>query len=86
MIRVFIAMAGMFFLPFLVYAAFQFVKNGGELKKDFLEHAPISWLTIAGTVFAAATLGSLVSTEILEYERQQRETEKSADETPGRSQ
>ncbi|MDA7947021.1 MAG: DUF6111 family protein [Hyphomicrobiaceae bacterium] len=86
MIRVVLAMIGMFFLPFFLYAAYQYVKNSGELKKDFLKDAPINWLIIAGTILAMGTLGSLVSSDILEYERQQRATtEKPAGQTPGRS-
>lgn len=87
MIRVFLAVIGMFFVPFFLYAAYEFVRNRGELKKDFLQHAPVNWLAIAGTILAVGTLGSLVSTEILEYERQQRATsETPGDKTPGRNQ
>ena len=65
-------------------SAYEFVRKGGELKKDFLEHAPVNWLTVAGTILAVGTLGSLVSTNILEYERQQRATgETSGERTPG---
>lgn len=84
MIRVFLAVFGMFFVPFFLYVAYEFVRSGGELKKDFLQHAPVNWLVVAGTILAVATLGSLVSTEILEYENQERATsETSGDKTPG---
>ncbi len=85
MIRVFLAVIGMFFLPFLLYAAYEYVKNRGEMKHGFLHNAPINWLTVAGTVFAVVTLGSLVSTEILKWEREQQRatTETSGEQTPG---
>ena len=84
MIRVFLAVIGMFFLPFFLYAAYQFVRGRGELKNDFLQHAPINWLIIAGTVLAVGTLGSLVSSDIIEYERQQGTTsEAPSEKAPG---
>ena len=86
MIRVFLAVVGMFFLPFLLYAAYEYVKNRGDMKQGYFKNAPINWLTVAGTVFAVVTLGSLVSNEILKWERDQRATtETSGEQTPGRT-
>lgn len=86
MIRLFLAIAGMFFLPFFLYAAYVFVRRRGKLEGNLLEDAPINWLSLAGTILAIGTLASLVSTDILEYERQQGESTTSQGETtPGRS-
>ncbi len=73
MIRLFLAIAGMFFLPFLLYAAYEFVRRRGKLEGNLLENAPINWLSLAGTILAVGTLARLVSMDILEYENQQNE-------------
>jgi hypothetical protein len=86
MIRLFLAMVGMFFLPFLLYTAFVFIRRRGKLEGNFLEDAPINWLSLAGTILAVGTIASLVSMDILEYERQQAEPVTSQSKTtPGRS-
>ncbi len=86
MIRVLLAIFGMFFLPFFLYAAYVFVRDHGELKKNFLQEAPVNWLAVAGTILAVGTLARLVSTDIIEYESKQRATgETSSTQTPGRS-
>jgi len=86
MIRLFLAIAGMFFLPFFLYAAFVFIRRRGNLEGNLLEDAPINWLSLAGTILAVGTLASLVSMDILEYESQQNEPATSQGETsPGRS-
>ncbi len=68
MIRFFLAMVVMFFLPFFSYAAYSFVRRGGKMEGNLLEGAPVKWLAIAGGVLAIGTLVNLVSMEILEYE------------------
>lgn len=73
MIRLFLAIAGMFFLPFFLYAAYIFIRRRGKLEGNFLQDAPINWLSLAGTVLAVGTLARLVSMDILEYENQQKE-------------
>lgn len=86
MIRVFLAMLAMFFLPFFLYAAYNFVRQRGEPNGGLLEGAPINWLALAGTVLAVGTLARLVSMDILEYEGQQRApSETPGPRTPGRS-
>jgi hypothetical protein len=86
MIRVFLAMLAMFFLPFFLYAAYNFVRQRGETNGGLLEGAPINWLALAGTVLAIGTLARLVSLDILEYEGQQRApAETPGPQTPGRS-
>lgn len=69
MIRFFLAIVFMFFLPFFSYAAYSFVRRGGKLEGNLLEGAPVKWLAIAGGVLAIGTLVNLVSMDILEYER-----------------
>ncbi len=69
MIRFFLAMVVMFFLPFFSYAVYSFVRRGGKLEGNLLEGAPVKWLAIAGGVLALGTLVNLVSMDILEYER-----------------
>ena len=44
MIRLFLAIVGMFFLPFLLYTAFVFVRRRGKLEGNLLVDAPINWL------------------------------------------
>ena len=86
MIRVFLAVLAMFFLPFFAYAAFSFVKNRGEIKGNLLQDAPVNWLAVAGTILAVGTLAKLVSTDVIEYERhQQSTTHGTGAQTPGRS-
>jgi len=72
MIRFFLAIIFMFFLPFFSYAAYTFVRRGGKLEGNLLEGAPVNWLTLAGAVLAIGTLVNLVSMDILEYERNNR--------------
>ena len=71
MIRLFLAIVSMFFLPFFLFAAYEFVRRRGKLEGNLLEDAPINWLSLAGTILAVGTLASLVSMDILEYESQQ---------------
>ncbi len=86
MIRVFLAVLAMFFLPFFAYAAFKFVKDRGDVQDGFLDGAPVNWLLVIGTILAVGTLAKLVSTDILEYEAQQRApAENTGAQTPGRS-
>ncbi len=86
MIRLFLAIVGMFFLPFLLDTAFVFIRRRGKLEGNLLEDAPINWLSLAGTILAVGTVASLVSMEILEYENQQNEPVTSQSKTkPGRS-
>ena len=86
MIRVFLAVVAMFFLPFFAYAAYAFVRDRGEVKDSLLQGAPVNWLLVAGTILAVSTLAKLVSTDILEYEGQQgAPAETSGAKTPGRS-
>ena len=86
MIRVFLAVVAVFFLPFFVYAAFKFVKDRGDVKDGFLSGAPVNWLLVIGTILAVSTLAKLVSTDILEYEAQQSAPASSQGaQTPGRS-
>ncbi len=86
MIRVFIAVLAMFFLPFFAYAAFKFVKDRGDVKDGFLNGAPVNWLLVIGTILAVGTLAKLVSTDILEYEAQQGSPAAiQGPQTPGRS-
>lgn len=73
MIRLFLAIAGMFFLPFFLYAAYIFIRRRGKLEGNLLQDAPINWLSLAGTILAVGTLARLVSMDILEYENQQNE-------------
>lgn len=68
MIRFFLAVIFMFFVPFFVYAGIVFMRQRGKQKGNLLENAPINWLAIAGTVLAVGTLLSLVSVETIEYE------------------
>lgn len=87
MIRVFLAVIAMFFLPFFVYAAFKFVKDRGDVKDGFLQGAPVNWLLVIGTILAVGSLAKLVSTDILEYEQQQSApSETSGPRIPGRTQ
>ncbi len=69
MIRFFLAIVVMFFLPFFSYAAYNFVRRGGKLEGNLLAGAPVNWLALAGAVLAIGTLANLVSMDILEYER-----------------
>ncbi|GBE43363.1 hypothetical protein BMS3Bbin10_01439 [bacterium BMS3Bbin10] len=69
MIRFFLAVIAMFFVPFLIYAAFVFVRRRGNLEGNLLEDAPVNWLAVAGTILAVGTFASLVSMEIIEYEQ-----------------
>ena len=69
MIRFFLAMIAMFFVPFFLYAAVAFVRQRGKLEGNLLEDAPINWLAIAGAVLAVGTLASLISLDIIEYEK-----------------
>lgn len=69
MIRFFLAVIAMFFVPFFAYAAIVFVRRRGKLEGNLLEDAPVSWLAVAGAVLAFGTLASLISTEIIEYEK-----------------
>lgn len=86
MIRVFLAVLVMFFLPFFAYAAYKFVKDRGNVQDGFLQGAPVNWLLVAGTILAMSTLAKLVSTDILEYEGQQSvPAENSGAQKPGRS-
>lgn len=86
MIRVFLAVLAMFFLPFLLYAAYVFIRRKGEVNGNLLQDAPINWLAVAGTILALATLGRLVSMDILEYEAQQSApAQTQGTQSPGRS-
>ena len=86
MIRLLLAIIGMFFLPFLLYAAYVFVRSRGSLEGNLLEDAPINWLSLAGTILAVGAMASLVSQDIIEYENQQSEpTTSQGKSTPGRS-
>ena len=86
MIRLFLAVAGMFFLPFFIYAAYIFVHRRGKLEGNLLQDAPVNWLSLAGTILAIGTLASLVSTDILEYEQKsQTPAASESAQTPGRS-
>ncbi len=86
MIRVLLAVLAMFFLPFLAYTAYAFVRDRGEVKDSLLEGAPLNWLLVIGTILAVGSLAKLVSTDILEYEGQQSApAETSGAKTPGRS-
>ena len=69
MIRFFLAIIVMFFLPFFAYAAYVFVRRGGKLEGNLLDGAPVNWLALTGAVLAIGTLVNLVSMDILEYER-----------------
>ncbi len=69
MIRFFFAVVAMFFVPFFVYAAIAFVRQRGKLEGSLLENAPINWLAVAGAVLAFGTFASLISIEIIEYEK-----------------
>ena len=69
MIRFFLAIVVMFFLPFFSYAVYSFVRRGGKLEGNLLEGAPVKWLAIAVGVLALGTLVNLVYMDILEYER-----------------
>lgn len=71
MIRFFLAVLVMFFLPFFVYAAYAFLKGEHKKADGLMANAPVNWLAIAGAVLAVGTLAKLVSTDILEYENQQ---------------
>jgi len=71
MIRVFLAVLAMFFLPFFVYAAYQLVRRKGDLDGNLLQDAPVNWLALAGTILAIGTLARLVSMDIIEHETRQ---------------
>lgn len=71
MIRVFLAVLAMFFLPFFAYAAYEFVRRKGEVKESLMQDAPVNWLALAGTILAIGTLARLVSMDIIEYETRQ---------------
>lgn len=84
MIRLLLAVLAMFFLPFFVYAAYNFVRRRGDLEGNLLEGAPLNWLAVIGTILAVGTVARLVSMDILEYEQGQRvNTETSDTEKPG---
>ena len=86
MIRFFLAIIAMFFLPFFAYAAYVFVRRGGKFEANLLEGAPVNWLAVAGAILALGTLVNLVSMDILEYERQNQAPAASEDtEKPGRN-
>lgn len=86
MIRLLLAIIGMFFLPFLLYTAYVFVRRRGNLEGNILEDAPINWLSLAGTILAVGAMASLVSQDIIEYENQQSEpTTSQGQSIPGRS-
>jgi hypothetical protein len=86
MIRVLLAVLAMFFLPFFAFAAYKFVRDRGDVKDGFLSGAPVNWLLVIGTILAVGTLAKLVSTDILEYEAQQKApAESSGAQKPGRS-
>lgn len=87
MIRVFLAFLAMFFLPFLLYSAYVFIRRKGDFSGNLLKDAPINWLLVIGTILALGTLARLVSMDILEYESKQN-TPSQATETqnPGRNQ
>lgn len=69
MIRFFLSIIIMFFLPFISYTAYVFVRRSGKLEGNLLQDAPVSWLALAGAVLAIGALVNLVSMDILEYER-----------------
>lgn len=87
MIRVFLAVLAMFFLPFFLYSAYEFVRRKGDFGGNLLKDAPVNWLAVAGTILALGTLARLVSMDILEYEaKQQAPAQTSGEQNPGRSQ
>lgn len=86
MIRVFLAFLAMFFLPFLLYSAYVFIRRKGDFSGNLLKDAPINWLLVIGTILALGTLARLVSMDILEYEaKQQAPAQTSGEQTPGRN-
>ena len=86
MIRVFLAVLAMFFLPFFVYAAYEFVRRKGEMKESLMQDAPVNWLALAGTILAIGTLARLVSMDIIEYETRQNEpTQTQGAASPGKN-
>lgn len=85
MIRVFLAVLAMFFLPFFAYAAYQFVRRKGDFSGNLLQDAPINWLALAGTILAIGTLARLVSMDIIEHEtRQNAPAQVQGTESPGK--
>ncbi|MCG8558230.1 MAG: DUF6111 family protein [Hyphomicrobiales bacterium] len=61
MLRVLLINLFMFFLPFLVYAAYVFLVRRGQSPDSVLRGAPIKWLVVSGLALALATLISLVT-------------------------
>lgn len=85
MIRVFLAVIFMFFLPYFAYAAYVFIRSKGQQTKNLLAGAPMNWLALAGTILALGTLARLVSDDILKYENAQTPAIEQQDKQPAKS-